>query len=86
MGCFDKGRPCFVQNMDVLLFRLRNPFRHVDAQFMAAFMQQVPGTTCHYQVKQSVFKPIKRFLTGAGHSIAIEKNDAEIVEFIVKKV
>ena len=75
-----------MQNMDVLLFSLRNPFRHVDAQFMAAFIQQAPGTTRHYQVKQSVFKPIKRFLTAAGHSVAIEKNDAEIVEFIVKKV
>lgn len=86
MGCFDRGRPCFVQNAEVLLFRLRNPFRKVDAQFMAAFAQQLPATDCRYTVQQSAFQTISHFLVAAGHSVKVEKNDARIVEFIVKKV
>lgn len=86
VGCFDKGRPCFVQNAEVLLFRLRSAFRKVDGQFMAQFATQQRQMTVYYKVKQSDFKPIARLLTDAGHSFEIAKNDAEIVEFTVKKV
>lgn len=86
MGCFDKGRPCFVQNAEVLWFHLQKRCQKIDDKFMADFLKQLPGDEKYYKVNTSDFKVIARFLTKEGHSFHIEKKCAQIVEFVVKKV